>query len=94
MAFLVLGQYPLGTFILFVDHLQHLVVHDLGRRLGVWLLELVLGIVVIADVGQLVAHAGKGNHAVGLLGGALQVVHRTGGDMADKQFLGSTSAQQ
>ena len=30
VTFLVLCQYLLGTLVLLVDHLQHLVVHDLG----------------------------------------------------------------
>ena len=94
MTFLVEEQQLLGTLVLFVDHLQHLVVHNLGRGLGVGLLEVVFLVVVVADVGQLVAHAGVGNHRVDGLSDALQVVHGTCGDMSGEEFLGSTSAQE
>ena len=94
VTLLVLGEDLLGTLVLLIDHAQHLVVHDLGRRLGVRLLELVFGIVVIADVGQLIAHAGEGNHAVGLLGGALQVVHGTCGDAADEELFGGAASEE
>ena len=88
----MLGQYLLGAGVLLVDHLQHLLVDHLGGGVGVGALELILSVVVVADVGQLVAHAGVGNHAVGLLRGALQVVHGARGDMAYEQLLGSASA--
>ena len=51
MPLLVLRQDSLGTLVLFVDHAQHLIVHNLGRGLRVRLLELIFRIVVIADVG-------------------------------------------
>ena len=94
MTVLVVSQYLLGTVVLLVDHLQHLIVHDLcgGFRIGT--LELVFRVVVVADVGQLVAHAGVCYHAVGLLGGTLQIVHGTRRYVADEELLGSTSAQE
>ena len=94
VAFLVLGQNLFGTLILLAHHLQHLVVDDFGRRLRIGTLELILRIIIIAQVGQTVAHAGIGYHAVGLLGGALQVVHGACRDMSHEEFLGSTAAEQ
>ena len=84
----------LGTIILLVDHAQHLIIHDLRRRLRIRFLELVLGIIVVADVRQLITHAGEGNHAVGLLGGALQIVHGTSGDTANEELLSCTASKQ
>ena len=94
MTFLVLLQNLLGTLILFVDHLQHLVVHDLGSGLRVGTLETVLIIIIIAQVGQLVTHTGVCHHAVSLFRGALQVVHGTRGNLSDEELLGSTATQQ
>ena len=88
----MLRQYLLGAIILLVNHLQHLVVHQLGRGLRVRTLELVFGVVIVADIGQLFTHACKGNHAVCLLRGTLKVVHGTRRDMTNKQLLSSTSA--
>ena len=94
MTILVLSQNLLGTLVLFVDHPHHLIVYDLGSCLGIRLLELVLRIVIVAHVGQLVAHTCKGNHAVGLLRHTLQVVHRTCGDMTHEEFFSRTTTQE
>ena len=94
MALLVLGEYLLGAVILLVYHLEHLLVYELGGAVGVGPLELVFLVVVVAYVGQAVAHAGVGYHAVGALGGALQVVHGSRGDVAREEFLGGASSQQ
>ena len=92
MTLLMLGEDALGTLVLFVDHAQHLVVHDLGRGLRVGALELVFLVAVIADVWQFLTHTGIGNHTIGLFGGTLEVIHRAGRDSANKQLLCSTAA--
>ena len=95
MTLLVLCQNLLGALIiLLIDHAQHLVVHNLSRSLRVRLLELILCIVIVAHIGQLLAHTGKGNHAVCLLGDTLQVVHRASRDMPHEEFLSSTTSQE
>ena len=91
MSLLVLRQYLLGTVVLLVNHLQHLLVHDLRRRFRIRLLERVILMVIEVDVGQFVAHASVRHHGVCLLCGALQVVHGPRRDVADKQFFGSTA---
>ena len=92
VSVLVLCEYLLGALVLLVDHLQHFVVHDFGRSLRVGALEAIFAVVIVAHVGQFLAHAGIGYHAVSLLRGALQVVHGTCRDVADEQFLGGTTA--
>ena len=94
VALLVLGEYLLGAVILLVYHLEHLLVYELGGAVGVGPLELVFLVVVVADVGQPVAHAGVGYHAVGALRGALQVVHGSRGDVPREEFLGGASSEQ
>ena len=91
MTLLMLGEDALGTLVLFVDHAQYLVVHDLGCGLRVGALELVFLVAVIADIRQFLTHTGISNHAIGLFGGTLEVVHRAGGDGTDKQLLSSTA---
>ena len=94
MSFLVEEQQFLGALVLFVDHLQHLVVHHLGGSFRVRLLEVVFLVVVVADVGQLVAHASVCNHRIDRLRYTFKVVHGTRGNLSGEEFLGSTSAQQ
>ena len=94
MTLLVFRQYLLRTLVLLVHHLQHLVVHNLGSSLRIRTLELVLLIVIVAQIRQFLAHTCKGHHAVCLLGGTLQVVHGTRRDATNEQLLGSTSTQQ
>ena len=94
MSLAVLLEYLLSACILVVDHLEYLVVHNLCRCLRVGTLELILLLVVIADIGQSVTHAGIGYHAVSRLGSALQVVHSSCRYMSGEEFLGSTSTQQ
>ena len=94
MALTVLLKQLLGTGILLVDHLEHFVVDNLCGGFGVGALELILLVVVVADVGQLVAHSGVGYHAVGALGGPLEVVHSAGGDVSREEFFGGTSSEQ
>ena len=76
------------------NHLPYLLVDGLGCSLGVGFLEVVFIVVIVAEVGQLVTHAHIGNHAVGLLGDAFQVVHRSAADMAGEEFLGSSPSQR
>ena len=76
MPLLMLQEYVLGPFILLVDHLEHLVVDDLGGGVTIGALELIV-LIVVADIGQLVAHASVSNHAICTLGSPLQVVHRS-----------------
>ena len=73
----MLGQNLLCTGVLLGDLLHHLIVDNLRRSLGVWALELIFLIVVIANVWQSVAHSGVCNHSVGTLCGAFEVVHGT-----------------
>ena len=56
MAFLVLYEDVLGSGILFVHHLEHLFVYHAGSGVGVWTLEGIFLVVVIAYIRQLVAH--------------------------------------
>ena len=90
----MLGEQLLGAFVLFVDHLQHFVVDHLCRSLRIGTLELILLVVVVADVGQTIAHAGIDNHSESTLRGAFQVVHGSRGNVTSEQFLGSTATQQ
>ena len=94
MPLLVFGEDALRTVILFGNHAEHLVVHNLSRRFGVRFLEAPLIVVVIADVGEFVAHSGVGNHAVHALCHTLQVVDGARGDMSREEFLGSPAAEQ
>ena len=94
MSLLMLSEDFLCTFVLLVDHTQHLVIHNLGGRLRIWFLELILSIIVVAEVGQFITHACKGDHAVSLLCGTLKVVHCSCGDLTDEQFLRSTASEQ
>ena len=87
MTFLMFGENLLGAVVLFVDNLQHLVVDNLRRSLAVWALELILLIVIIADVGQAVAHTGVSHHTEGGLGRALQVVHGTCRNGTDEEVF-------
>ena len=93
MAFALLGKQGLGTGILLGYHALHLGIYLACGILAIGALELVLVVVVIAEIGQLVAHTHIGNHAVCLLGDAFQIVHGSGRDMAGEEFLGGTSAQ-
>ncbi len=86
-------QQLFGTCILLVDHLLRLLVNQLCCVLAVRLIERILLIIIIAQVGQTVAHAGVGNHAVSLLRHALQVVHRTGRNRTHKELLSGATTQ-
>ena len=92
MSVLMLKQHTLGAFVLLCDKCLHLVVDELSGLLAIRFVELLLAIVV-ADVRQLVAHAGIGYHAVGLLGDALEVVHRAGRDVSGEELFGCAAAQ-
>ena len=94
VTILMLFQNFLGTVVLLVYHLQHLIVHNLGGCFRVGTLELILLVVVIAQVGQTVAHAGIGHHAVSTLCGTLQVVHGSGGYVSGEELLCSASSQE
>ena len=77
------------------NHVLHPLVNQLCGPFAVRPVEhIFFATVVVAQVRQLLAHARIGNHPVGLLRHALQVVHGPRGDMADEQFLGSPSAQR
>ena len=78
MSLFMLAQYLFGSGVLLVDDAFHLFVNQLGSLLAVGALETVLIVVIVAEVGQLVAHAQVGDHTKGLLGHPLQVIHRTG----------------
>ena len=90
----VVAQYLLGAGILLGHELFDLLVNLLGRALGVGLGEVVLLVVVVAEVFQSLAHAQVGNHAVGALGDALQVVEGAAGDMAREELFGGPSGQR
>ena len=92
MPVLVFQQQLLGAGILLGNECFGLVVDEFGSLLAVGLVKLLLA-VVVADVGQLVAHASIGNHAVSLLGHALQVVHGAGRDMSGEELFCCTSAK-
>ena len=94
VALLVFREDSLGPVILFGYHSDCLVVDSLSRGLGVWLLEVIFVVVVIADVRQVGAHSGIGNHAVDALGDTLQVVDGAGGDVSGEELLCRTSAEQ
>ncbi len=93
VSLLLLRQQGFGAGILLGYHALHFQVYLLGGVFAIWALETIFVLVIIAQVGQLVAHAHVGYHAVGLLGDALEVVHSTRGHMTREQFLGGTSAQ-
>ena len=94
MTFLVFAEDVLGTIILFVNHHQHLVVHDFCRCLGIWALERIFGVVVITDVRQSFTHSCISNHAVGALGDTLKVIHGSSGYATEEKFLRCTSAKR
>ena len=92
MTFTILKQHTLSTLILLSDERLHLVVDKLCSLFAIGFVELLLR-VVVAQIRQAVAHTGISNHAIGLLGDTLKVVHRTGRDAPDKEFLCGTTAQ-
>ena len=94
VSFLVFDEQLFGALVLVVHDLEHLVVDDLCRRLTVRTLEGVLVIIIIADVWQLVAHAGVGYHSERGLGGTLQVVHGSRGYGTHEELLRGASAKQ
>ena len=94
MAVAFLQEQRLGALVLLVDHAFHLVVDLLCRGLAVGTLPLEFALVVVAQVGQFIAHTHVGYHAIGLLRHALQVVHGTTADVAREEFLGCTATQR
>ncbi len=90
----VLFKDVLGAGILLVDHLQHLIVDELGCGLRVGALELIFLVVVEADVGQRVAHADVCHHAERALCGTFKVVHGTCRYVSCAEFLGCSSSKQ
>ena len=92
MAFFVLQEYPLGTFILFGDESFHFVVDEFGCLLAIGFVPLLLA-VIVAEVGQLVTHAGIGYHAIGLLGYTFEVIHGSSRDVSGEELFGCTSAE-
>ena len=93
VSFLVFGQNLLGAFVLLVHHPLHFLVDEFGGLFAIGTVEGIFVVVVVAQVGQLLAHAQVGYHAIGLLGDALQVVHGACRDTAQEEVFGSTSAQ-
>ena len=94
MTLFVFGEDLFGAFILLVDDLEHLVVNDLRSCLAVRTLERILIVIIIADVGQAVAHTRVSYHTKGSLRAALQVVHGTRRDRAYEKLLRSPSAEE
>ena len=94
MSLLVLHEDVLGSGVLLVHHLQHFLVDLSGSCFRVGALETIFVLIIVADVGQRLAHTQISHHAIGTLRGALQVVHGSGRDVPGEQFLGGSSTHQ
>ena len=77
MAFLMLTQDFLGTLVFYCNKFFYFLIDEFGRMLTVWSIELILLIVVIAEVWQRFAHTCVSNHAVGTLCDGFEVIHCT-----------------
>ncbi len=95
VAFFMLGKNLLGALILLADDARHFVVDLLGAFTAVGLGEAVglTGRIVVAYVGNLVAHAVVNHYCISHFGHFLKVVERTGRNLACGQFLGRTSCE-
>ena len=95
MAFGMFAQNILGALILFGDDTAHLFVDDAGALAAIWLAETIVltGGIVVAEVGELLAHAIIYYHCIGLLGDTLKVVGGTGGDSAEEKLFGRTATE-
>ena len=82
----------LGTLILQADYLLHLLVDEFRRIVAIGLYKALLGI-VIAEIGETLAHSHIGNHAIGPFRHLFEVVHGSGGDVSGKELFGSASGE-
>ena len=92
MSLLVFVEDLLGAIIQLVDYLQHLFIDQTCGLFAVRLLETILAVVVVAYVGELVAHTIISHHAKGSLRGTLQIIHGSRRDMTREELFGGTSS--
>lgn len=90
----ILADELLGTLVLLTNDTRNLFVYNLRPLVAVGVLAKLPLRIVVADVGEFVAHAVVHHHGTGYARGLLHVVESAGAYMAQKQLLGGAATHE